>query len=325
MRKLLGTVAFLLLGCATSDPINAADSSGVGGSLPVCQDGVEPEAGRLDGSFPPDNTVHMRYHGGQVMINPINIYLLWYGDWSQSQAPSLMEDMITNLSASPWYQINSFYYEQIETSHPGLASTKKTYYVNSHVNLIQSIDVGYSHGNYLADEDISMIVKENIDSNKLPLDSDGQYFVLISKDVGEGLFCLAYCGWHDSQVMNEKDIKFALVGDTGACPNECSLETQYLQSGINHSPNDDWGIDGMASVILHELSEAATDPDPVSKPAWKDDWGYENADRCAWTYGQPYYTENCSIANVKIGNHDFMIQQNWVLDANGGHCGLSRE
>ena len=38
----------------------------------------------------------------------------------------------------------------------------------------------------------------------------------------------------------------------------------------------------MASIIAHELEEAVTDPD---LNAWYDTRGYENADKCAWTFG----------------------------------------
>ena len=41
----------------------------------------------------------------------------------------------------------------------------------------------------------------------------------------------------------------------------------------------------MVSVIAHELEEAATDPD---LNAWYDNRGYENADKCAWTFGTTY-------------------------------------
>jgi hypothetical protein len=40
------------------------------------------------------------------------------------------------------------------------------------------------------------------------------------------------------------------------------------------------GADAMAS-ITHELEEAATDP---QLNAWYDRRGYENADKCAWTF-----------------------------------------
>ena len=75
----------------------------------------------------------------------------------------------------------------------------------------------------------------------------------------------------------------------------------------------------MASIISHELEEAATDP---QLNAWYDRRGQENADKCAWTFGTEYNAANGSKANVKIGGLDFLIQRNWV-NASGGYCSMS--
>ncbi|PYT19407.1 MAG: hypothetical protein DMG59_00390, partial [Acidobacteria bacterium] len=79
------------------------------------------------------------------------------------------------------------------------------------------------------------------------------------------------------------------------------------------------GADGMASIIAHELEEATTDPD---LNAWYDVRGYENADKCAWTFGTTYATANGSTANMHLGTRDFLIQRNWV-NAAGGYCAKS--
>ena len=52
----------------------------------------------------------------------------------------------------------------------------------------------------------------------------------------------------------------------------------------------------MASIIAHELEEAATDPD---LNAWYDSRGDENADKCAWTFGTTY-----TAANGAHGQHE---------------------
>src|SRR6202008_4906506 len=75
----------------------------------------------------------------------------------------------------------------------------------------------------------------------------------------------------------------------------------------------------MVSVIAHELEEASTDPD---LNAWYDSSGEENADKCAWTFGSTYTTSNGSLANMKLGARDYLVQQNW-LNAQGGLCSLS--
>ena len=39
------------------------------------------------------------------MAAPINIYFIWYGSWEKT-VPPILEDMISHLDTSPWYQIN---------------------------------------------------------------------------------------------------------------------------------------------------------------------------------------------------------------------------
>ena len=84
------------------------------------------------------------------------------------------------------------------------------------------------------------------------------------------------------------------------------------------SPNGNPAADAMASVIAHELEEATTDPD---LNAWFDTRGYENADKCAWTFGTTYRVANGAAANMNLGGLDFLIQRNWV-NSGGGYCSL---
>jgi len=71
--------------------------------------------------------------------------------------------------------------------------------------------------------------------------------------------------------------------------------------------------------MAHELEEAATAPD---LNAWYDAAGYENADRCAWTFGTELTASNGSKYNVTLGTRQYLIQQNWV-HASGGYCAMS--
>ena len=109
----------------------------------------------------------------------------------------------------------------------------------------------------------------------------------------------------------ERRYLWSFVGDAATqCSSSCMEQTT--------SPNGDAGADGMVSVLAHELEEAVTDPD---LNAWYDRRGAENADKCAWTFGATYTTNNGSLANMKLGQRDFLIQQNWV-NAAGGYCAL---
>ena len=73
----------------------------------------------------------------------------------------------------------------------------------------------------------------------------------------------------------------------------------------------------MASIIAHELEESVTDPD---LNAWYDRRGYENADKCAWTWGSTHTTTAGGVGNITVGGKDFLVQQNWR--ASGG-CATS--
>ena len=75
----------------------------------------------------------------------------------------------------------------------------------------------------------------------------------------------------------------------------------------------------MASIIAHELEEAVTDPD---LNAWYDTRGYENADKCAWTFGATQTAANGAKYNMTLGGTNYLIQRNWV-NASGGYCALS--
>jgi len=200
-------------------------------------------------------------------------------------------------------------------------------FVTNRVNFIESVYVSYTHGTTLTDDDINTIVGETVGSGQLPPDPDGIYFVLTSADVHEGGiwagFCSDYCAWHTNATILNSNFRIGFVGDTGACE-WCNLKDEYNDAGIAVSPNEDWSVDSMATAILHELVESATDPDPSTNVGWQDEYGYENADKCAWTFGLPYPTDNHSIANMVIGTRNYMIQQNFVLDDGGnGHCGMT--
>lgn len=280
------------------------------------------------------------YHGGHVMTNPINVYIIWYGDWiKDNKTVSVVEYLFSNIGDSDYFKTNSSYYElpTSEITDSGMKPDQGVFFdpaiktfVNMKVNFIKSVYVGYPYGLNLNDENISAVVADTFVSGLLPSDIDGIYYVLTSKDVYQNEttwigFCSGYCGWHDIKLIDGKNIKYSFVGDIEKCPADCAVKDSYLKLGYANSPNDDWSADEMASILIHELSETATDPN-WSKPyvAWQDDNGMENEDKCAWTYGSLYKTSSGSVANVKVGSKDFLIQQNWVLDSDGGHCALKQ-
>ncbi len=241
------------------------------------------------------------YHNGPVLLGEVHIYLIWYGNWSGNSAITILTDLASNIGGTPYFNINKTYYSII---------SKVNQYVSGAALYAGSTTDNYSQGANLSDSSVQTVVNSAISSGRLPKDSNGVYFVLTSADVNETSgFCTQYCGWHTRGTIGGSDIKYAFVGNPDRCPASCSMQT---------APNGNAGADGMASIFSHELEEATTDPD---LNAWYDRRGMENADKCAWTFGPTYTTANGSIANVRIGFRDYLIQRNWV-NASGGYCSM---
>lgn len=239
------------------------------------------------------------YAGGAVLLGTTHVYYIWYGNWDASSI-DILTNLANNIGGSPYYNINSGYFDGSGRS------------VSNAVSLGAAIPDNYSRGVSLRDRDIWTIVSNAISQGRLPMDSNGAYFVLTSADVALPGFPDTFCGWHSELPLTGTNIHFAFVGNTGpARVRNCARQSI--------SPNGNAIADGMASSVAHELEEIATDPD---LDAWSDSNGDENADKCAWTFGATYTSLNGSMANMRLGAKDYLIQQNWV-NAGGGYCALS--
>jgi hypothetical protein len=291
-----GIVAALTIGIAITGYAWIARAQGNGNDKEIAPNGKghytldHPENGNGNGQAGRGKPVAypMVYHGGPVMTNVAgaNAYYIWYGNWSGNSATDILTSFITSIGPSDWFNINSTYSDASGAPVKNVITLKGVY------------TPGYTHGTSLSDAAVQAIVA---DTN--PTDTNGVYFVLTSADVNASSgFCTQYCGWHTHATINGKDIKYSFVGNPDRCPSACAAQTT--------SPNGNAGADGMASIIAHELAEAVTDPD---LNAWYDQRGYENADKCAWTFGPTYKVANGASANMKLSDgRDYLIQQNWV-------------
>jgi hypothetical protein len=259
---------------------------------------TNPNFGKVNANRPSRGS-GISYHGGPVILGTVNAYVIWYGNWSGNTAMQIIPDFLSAEGGSPYFNINTTYYS---------GSGK----VQNAVHYAGSTTDNYSLGTSLSDAQIQAVVSSAISGGRLPKDANGVYFVLTSADVtANSGFCTQYCGWHTHATISGSDIKYAFIGNPDRCPSACSAQST--------SPNGNAGADGMVSIIAHELEEAVTDPD---LNAWFDSRGQENADKCAWTFGNTYTAANGSQANMKLGTRDFLIQQNWV-NAGSGYCALA--
>jgi len=238
-------------------------------------------------------TPAIRYHQGPVMGTP-DVYLIWYGNWNQSNGSDnaggqqIVRDFLGSLSGSGYYLTNRTY--------PGVSGmfSVRAQYTDT-----------YSQGSVLSDSRVQAVVSHAISSKALPNNSNGIYFVLTSSDVSESSgFCNKYCGWHTAGTISGTDIKYAFVGNANRCLSACAAQSV--------GPNGNAGVDGMLSVIAHELEETNTDPD---LNAWYDSRGAEDADKCAWTFGShqtkgsngAYY--NLTLTGATGSTRHYLIQR----------------
>lgn len=276
------------------------------------------------------------YNGGNVIADPLNIYAIFYGDWSYSNgAPEGMKELLSNVGDSKWWSILREYYSSVNLPLPGKfnvgdGGNQVRTYVSGKVNFVSSISVGYPYGKNITDTDMVGLLTAALNNNQLPTDKNGAYVFFTSADVMQtstefgAVFCFEYCAYHDHTTINGVDIKWAFIGDPSQqCADSCSNKQIYDYWNIQRSPNNSWSLDMVASETLHELAEIVSDPDYDTSPGWYNDNG-ENGDLCAYTYGQPFITSNGSVANITIGGKDYMIQQLWDLNLNQGDggCGM---
>ena len=294
-------------GTATSVPADNANPTGEFCIGPDCRSSVN------GGAVVTGNGIN--YNGGPVLKgNPVPIYVIFYGNWNGtgSNTPastSLIEHYINSLGNTPYEKINSTYGDTAGN-------------VSGNVTLGGAIFDTGSQGTRLTNSKLSNIVTRSF-SNGLPTDPNGVYVVITSSDVSERGFCTQFCGFHTHQTLGGQDIKWAFVGNTDRCPNNCSIQA----TGPNSPASGVSGADGLINVLTHEQEEAISDPD---LNAWFDGSGNENGDKCNFNFGATSTCGSgtlCSAAgqaagakfNQTFGNNDWMIQQNWE-NANGGAC-----
>jgi hypothetical protein len=272
--------------------------------------GGAPTSGSAGQITPP-----IAWHGGPVMGMPTP-YLIWYGNWNQSNGSDtaggqqIVRDFVHGLSGSNYYAANA--------SYTGVSGALNIGGLGNGSNGSQEASDAYSQGTSLSDAQIAAVVSRAIAGGLGPAggDTNGIYMVLTSSDVNESSgFCTQYCGWHTRGTTvgaSGRDIKYAFVGNANRCLNACSAQTV--------GPNGNAGVDGMVSVIAHEIEETNTDPD---LNAWYNRRGSEDADMCAWTFGS-HQTQlpsgafyNVTLNGISTPTRNFLIQRE--LD-HTSHC-----
>ena len=175
----------------------------------------------------------------------------------------------------------------------------------------------------------------------MPLNAQNSYSVIFRGDIsykstrsGEGSWNIEWCGYHSTFLSNSL-ATISIMGDEMFVGNAkqrsgCMLQFVNTQNvkyiGDSHpraftSPNGNPYADAIVSVYSHELSEVVTDPYYYNPAYYKEcigkDNGMENADICAWVFGNVYKSGDVHY-NLDLGvNGKYLIQGNWILRSLG--------
>ena len=263
--------------------------------------------------------------GNPVILTP-KVYLIWYGSWLSPSSPSskpvnldyanFTNNLITNLGLSDrWKNIIQNYYFRNATTKTYIQGLAKT------ENLFIKTNTAL-YGSTLTQSSILKIVNNTYSS----VDQNGIYIVLTSNDIkvnGFNTGKIQFCGWHSFTGSGTNARKYAFVGDPA--------NATYCQGQAAPTPNGNVGADSMASILIHEIEEAVTDP--LLNAWWSSTTtGNENADKCAWSWGTT--TGTSTISNYSWASTNYLIQQEFKLgtksntstttkDIFSGTCALS--
>jgi hypothetical protein len=250
----------------------------------------------------------IRWNGGPILSGAPNVHVIWYGNWAQGNGSDngagqdIVRDFLHGVANSDHMAINSAGYTGSNGAVTGALGS-----------VFEGTDA-YSRGKRLRDADIATIVSRYMTASGLK-DPNAVYLVVSSSDVAETSgFCSKYCGWHTAGTIQSMNIKYGFVGNANRCLSGCAAQTT--------SPNGNAGVDGTISVLMHEIEEAITDPNPRS--GWTDSNGAENADKCAWTFGGGQQTAaNGASYNLTLparagGSRNYLVQRN--LKATDSKC-----
>jgi len=226
------------------------------------------------------------YHGGIILPSVTTKAIFWGTSWG-----SYTGDKISGMDK--WYS-------HVGTVSGGSGSSYEAT-VNEYTDSAkQQVTTAITYGGHSVDStalphhlSTSAVLAEVCKVVKPPV-ANGYYPVYVDRKRGGA----NYCAYHSWSSCNGTPVEFGfffnLDGDAG-----CDS-----QSGVSGQSQ---GLQALANVSGHELSETRSDP---NGNAWYASNGSENGDNCAWTFGGPYVTF--------LDGTDWKIQGNWSNEANDG-------
>src|SRR3954453_4413094 len=219
----------------------------------------------------PGSSPNLLFHNGEIMTSTVVQPIFWGTSWAGyiGDKMSGIDSFYGGIGGTSYLKTNSEY-----TGTNGKVGTSVT--SAGHLVASSAAPSGAPQ--------TSTILAEVAKKITNPV-SNGYYPVYVDTPRGH----TGYCAWHSYGTVNGTPVTFGfffnLDGDPGCDPGDATT---------THSQ----GLEAIANVSGHEISETLTDP---RNGGWWDSKGAENADKCAWTF---HGTSN-------FGGEQWLIQGKW--------------
>jgi hypothetical protein len=312
-----GVVFLLVALCAVAASTSLAASPPsppvrhTGGFVPPIHGGVKPQD-----NCPPSGcgSGKLIYHGGPTMTTN-KVYTVFWGP-SNAQVPAsyvntlnqFFQDVATD-SGMPTnvYASDTQYSSILYSSTFGGTFTDTAAFPSNGCT-----PYGTGAIACLSDGQLQSELNKVITQQGWVKSSTNMFFIFTPKNVescdpGNGCTFTTYCAYHGSAGgMIYANMPYAVT--------TIPQYNGFCDVGQYPNGND---ADATINVTSHEHNEAITDP---TLTAWYDQQGYENGDKCAWTFGS-LSGSSPGQYNQTINGHHYFLQEEFSNDTgSNGQC-----
>ena len=264
---------------------------------------------------------NLAYHGGPVVRDDRTYTIYWTPrGYSMSAGYSnLIDGFFANVAAanSSGSQANTYFSDTQYSDAVGPVGFGGSSFggstVDRHAFPASGCDDGVAQTTVcLTDAQLQAEIASVVAQKRWPQDGRSMYFLMTPRNVGScddatGAVCAFsyYCAYHCGFDTSKGTILYT---------NEPYPGTDLRGCGSGQSPNGDVDADSAINTLSHEHNETITDP---LGTAWWDNKGYENADKCAWTFGAALGGAPGAQYNQQIGTGRYYLQRNWSNASSG--------
>jgi hypothetical protein len=261
----------------------------------------------------PRTDLRMIYHDGVVMRGLPAAYLIYYGDWptNGSATSQILTEFLANIGSSPYLMINTTYPDGLD-----LAPSGGLIYGGA------AVDRSYAHGTHLTPVDLEAIVDDQLLNARLPADLEAVYIIVTSPDIDADYtgFCSpGVAPFHSTADYQGATLEYVFIGNPTRCPEIAAPQYVVADGSLRPTPNGDFVGDAMVANLASALNSTITNP---RGDGWFDRFGVESGEKCLNQFGQTYVTQNGAQANVRLGQRDFLLHENWV-NSDIGYCAMA--